>query len=182
MKTIQFVNPLFILVLILISCNDEEELEPSFDYIKFTVEGNSYIFRNEYDPLWNTYFRDANQDQLGLIMQDEKEEALVQLFLTDSDFLNKDLPIIVDQESYALNEGFAEMSLISLITPTEVTFGENDSINYVNHSLDDFIFIIDSYEHSVLRGKFYGVLKTKTGKRKEISSGNFKITLKIKES
>jgi hypothetical protein len=179
MKKYYILNITFFL-LILTSCDNNEDIEPTYDYIKFDTDDKSFLLNSEYDAFWNTYFKGSNQDQLGLVMQDESGELLGQIFLNNSDFSNKTFPFTVDIKSDPLKDGSAQMSLINLVIRRDTIFNETDNINYTNHSGDNFTLTINSFENSVLKGEFFGVLKTKTGKTKPIDNGRFKIKVERK--
>jgi hypothetical protein len=72
------------------------------------------------------------------------------------------------------------MSLVNLTIHRDTIFNETDSINYTNHSVDNFTLTINSFDNNTLRGNFHGVLKTKTGKVKSINNGRFKIKIQTK--
>ncbi|MEZ4773582.1 MAG: hypothetical protein R3D00_10405 [Bacteroidia bacterium] len=165
-------------LLSLVSCR--QDVEPDYDYISFEMDGNSIELKAEYDSFWNTYIKSTNQDQLGLVLQDENKEMLGQIYVLDSDFLNKTLPYTIDKQREVLLEGYAEMSLINLTNPVDTLFNNNDSINFVGYSYEDFTLTINAFEDSVLSGDFFGVLKTRTGKTKNIENGQFKVKIDFK--
>lgn len=178
-STIMFKLSVIIFALLsFVSCR--QDIEPDYDYISFEMDGNPVELKAEYDPFWNTYIKSTNQDQLGLVLQDENKEILGQIHVINSDFLNKTLPYTIDKQREVLSEGSAELSLIDLTTSVDTVFGNNDSINYVGFSYHDFSLTINAFEDSVLRGDFFGVLKTQTGKTKTISNGQFRVKIDFK--
>ena len=162
------------------SCDNKEDIEPTYDYIKFDSGNASFLLNSEYDQTWNSYFKSSNQDQLGLVLKDEEGKLLAQIHLINSNFLNKSFPFTIDGQSDALKDGSAQMSLLNLTAQRDTIFNKTDSINYTNHSSGNFVLTINSFENDILKGNFYGTLKTITGKTKSIDHGRFKIKVKTK--
>ncbi|MEQ8925736.1 MAG: hypothetical protein RLO81_07955 [Fulvivirga sp.] len=177
MKTI-YILGIGIIFLTLSACDTNENINPTYDYISFETEGTSYLLIDEggYDA-WNAYYIRDNQDQLGLVLQDGKGELLGEIYLNNSDFLNKTFPLTISKENP--NDGFAQMSLLNLTIHRDTIFNETDDVNYSNHSYDNFALTINSFEKNVLKGKFNGELKTKTGKSKIINNGKFEVRINL---
>ena len=94
-----YISNLAILSLLLTSCDNKGDIEPTYDYIKFDTDGKSFLLNSEYDVFWNTYLKSSNQDQLGLVMQDERGGLKGEIFLYESDFSTRTFPFTVDMKS-----------------------------------------------------------------------------------
>lgn len=162
------------------ACDQNQSIEPSYDFIKFDSEGEPLILSKEYG-LPSIYYKRDNQDQLGLILQDEQNRFLVEIHLMNSDILTKSYPYTFNNQN--IDDGYSTMQLIDLRELAyrnirqDTVFGKTDSVNYKISSFDNFTLTVNSFDDKILRGEFRGELKTSTGKSKIVSNGQFKIKI-----
>lgn len=160
------------------ACDQNQGIEPSYDFIKFDSDGESLILSKEYG-VPSIYYKRDSQDQLGLILQDEQNRFLVEIYLMNSDILNKRYPYTFNNQNVA--EGYSTIQLIDLRELVyrnirqDTVFGKTDNVNYKTSSIDNFTLTVNSFDDKVLRGEFRGELKTSTGKSKIVSNGQFKV-------
>ena len=175
--------PLTVLVSLLIFSSCEEnsiEVEPElpFDYIKFEIDGEEYLFTES--KLETHLHFDVSANETYIILNDSLDNYGARIFISSFDITNTEYPFQFPDKLTAYNTPNVGVQLINLQIKEPSTFGPNDSTNYSGQTYDGLTFILTSFENNILKGEFSGEIKTRTGLVKTVEEGEFKANLKLR--
>jgi hypothetical protein len=172
--------PLIAVFLLLFgSCDEDEFVEPPYDYMKFDTGGQSFFVNSNH--YWgNGYLKNVNNDQLVRAIDDESGVLRARLLVFNSNLLTRSFPFTLDEQSDPAKDGSAQLELIDLTPSPGNVFNEPDSTIYIHSANRNFELTMESFEKNWLRGSFHGVFQSSDGNTRSIDNGQFKFWIKPK--
>jgi len=178
--------PIYLLVSLLLFTSCEEsniELEPElpFDYIKFEIDGEEFLLTK---MVANVYYLDSitGQDQIAITLDNSELKKSCLLSFQNLDLFHKDLPLELNKFSHPLKDGYSGISILKNIDNNESIIYNSDRDKFNGSTFDDFSIIVKSFENSILKGTFEGLLINRNGESINVTKGEFKSILEIKQT
>ncbi len=174
---LRFITTLLLVLILIGSCKKDEEITTE-NFISISSVDGDLLFTEDLGIFNNYSLGDNNLDQISLVLGNSSG-LNCQIYISGSKLLDQDLPLDVPN---SINSAHGEVQIRDFTKDVELTYGPNDSINYVGHTSDGVRFEILSYEDDYISGTFSGTVATRTGKEITINEGEFGLFIELNDS
>lgn len=150
------------------------------EYMRALIDGVPFCFTQFYDSgadtFMNVYMQDGQLDQINMIRNNTAADWSLQIFINGANLLNKKLPYSLPAATANTGER-AELQIRDLKRNLSCVFCADDSTNYVNTTYSGVRITISDTAQQTFSGTFEGEVQTKTGRKLNISKGEFRLKM-----